>query len=68
MIRRILRNTGLILALLGAVYILLRGQFHDVLRDLARTQVMNVTSDLINDAIARQIAAGDIHYDRIVYF
>ena len=27
-----------------------------------------MTSDLTNDAIAKQIAAGDIQYDRIVYF
>ena len=29
---------------------------------------MNATSDLINDAIDRQIDLGNIHYDRIVYF
>ena len=68
MIRRMIRKTGLILALLGAVYMLLRGQFHDVVRDLARTQVMNVTSDLINDAIDDQIEQGTIAYDRMVYF
>ena len=68
MIRRILRRFGLLLALLGAVYMLLRGQFHDVVRDLARTQVTNVTSDLINDAIDDQIRQGTIAYDRMVYF
>lgn len=29
---------------------------------------MNTTSDLTNDAIAKQIAAGNIAYDRIVFF
>ena len=28
----------------------------------------NITSDLTNDAIAKQIASGNIQYDRIVYF
>lgn len=32
------------------------------------TQVMNQTSDLINDAIAEQIARDNIQYDRIIYF
>ena len=36
--------------------------------ELAETQVRNSTSDLINDAIARQIELQDIRYDRIVYF
>ena len=66
--RRILRKIGLMLALTAAVYMLLRGQFHDVVRDLARTQVTNGTSDLINDAIDRQIEQGTIAYDRMVYF
>ena len=47
---------------------LLRGQFYDVVRALARTQVTNVTSDLINDAIDDQIEQGNIAYDRMVYF
>ena len=39
-----------------------------MIRELAETQVKNTTSDLTNDAIAKQIAAGNIAYDRIVYF
>ena len=66
--RRIVRKFGLMLALAAAVYMLLRGQFHDMVRDLARTQVTNGTSDLINDAIDRQIEQGTIAYDRMVYF
>lgn len=52
-------------AVLLAVF---RIRYHDAIRNLAQTQVMNATSDLINDAIDRQIDLGNIHYDRIVYF
>ena len=54
----------ILLALLG----LLRSRLYPVIRSLAQTQVKNTASDLINDAIAEQIAAGNIQYDRIVYF
>ena len=47
---------------------LLRSRIYPVLRSLAETQVKNTASDLINDAIAEQIAMGNIQYDRIVYF
>ncbi len=57
-----------LLAVLLAVFFMLRGRFQEVIRDLARTQVMNSTSDLTNDAIAKQMADGIIQYDRIVYF
>ena len=46
----------------------LRGKYRYVIADLAKTSVMNTTSDLTNDAIARQIADGNIAYDRIVFF
>ena len=46
----------------------LRSRLWPVARDLARTQVMNTASDLINDAILEQIMDGQIQYDRIVYF
>ena len=39
-----------------------------MIRNLAETQVKNTASDLINDAISKQIAQGTIQYDRIVYF
>jgi len=45
-----------------------RIRYHDAIRDLSETQVKNATSDLINDAIDRQIDLGNIQYDRIVYF
>ena len=68
MLKKIIRWIWIILTLAGAVFMLLRGQYHDVAASLARTQVMNVTSDLINDAIDRQIEEGAIAYDRMVYF
>ena len=58
-----------VLALLCAVgFLSMRDRYRDVIADLARTQVMNTTSDLTNDAIGRQIDLGNITYDRIVYF
>ena len=45
-----------------------RYKFRSAITGLAETQVKNVTSDLINDAIDKQIETGDIQYDRIVYF
>ena len=68
MLRKLFQWIWIILSLAGAVFMLLRGQYHDVAASLARTQVMNVTSDLINDAIDRQIEEGNIAYDRMVYF
>ena len=55
-----------LLALLGLV--LFRVKYTDAIRSLAETQVKNTTSDLINDAIDRQIEDGNIQYDRMVYF
>ena len=68
MLKKLIRWIWIILTLAGALFMLLRGQYHDVAASLARTQVMNVTSDLINDAIDRQIEEGAIAYDRMVYF
>lgn len=58
----------LILIVTSLGFLMLRSRYRDVIRDLAETQVMNATSDLTNDAIAKQIAGGVIQYDRIVYF
>ena len=49
-------------------FCVLRSQYRDVIRSLAETQVKNTTSDLTNDAIAKQIQDGEVQYDRIVYF
>ena len=50
------------------MFFLFRSKYRTVIRDLAQTQVKNTTSDLTNDAIAKQIAEGTIAYDRIVFF
>ena len=54
--------------ILVVLFFTMRSRYRDVISDLAKTQVMNSTSDLTNDAIAKQIAEGNILYDRIVYF
>ncbi len=51
-----------------ALLCVFRIRYHAGIRELAQTQVINTTSDLINDAIDRQIETGNISYDRIVYF
>lgn len=48
--------------------IFFRYKYHDAIHDLAETQIRNSTSDLINDAIDKQIELGNIQYDRMVYF
>ena len=59
----------LLLLLVGLVGLaLVRSRIYPVFRSLVETQVKNTASDLINDAIAEQIAVGNIQYDRIVYF
>ena len=45
MLRKLFRWIWIILTLAGALFMLLRGQYHDVAASLARTQVMNVTSE-----------------------
>ena len=55
-----------ILALVGLGFF--RYKYHSVICGLAETQVRNTTSDLINDAIDKQIENGNIQYDRIVFF
>lgn len=53
---------------LTAILVFFRLRYREDIRSLAHTQVMNATSDLINDAIDEQMEAGNIQYDRIVYF
>ena len=71
-VRRTLKNLlrfAVLILIIGAVlYFWFRSRYRDVISELAETQVKNTTSDLTNDAIARQIADGIIAYDRIVYF
>jgi len=71
MFRRLQRLVyRLVFFILAAVIGLLmfRSRYRDVIRELAQTQVKNATSDLTNDAIAKQMSDGIIQYDRIVYF
>ena len=67
-LRRFFRRLLIVAFVLVLLFFVLRVRYRDVIRELAQTQVKNSTSDLTNDAIAKQIAAGDIQYDRIVYF
>lgn len=70
--RRYFRRTVIVICVLiclgVAGFFLLRSKYYAVITELARTQVTNATSDLINDAVAKQIDSGKIAYDRIVYF
>lgn len=67
-LRRVLRIGITVLLILAVLLLMLRRKYDEVIVELTRTQVTNSTSDLINDAIAEQIAGGKIQYDRIVYF
>ena len=67
-IRRIIVLLVLVLTVFTLAFFYLRSRYRDVIRELAETQVKNTTSDLTNDAIAKQIADGVVQYDRIVYF
>ena len=65
---KLLRRVLLVFFLVFALLILFRIRYNGTIRSLAQTQVVNSTSDLINDAIDTQIETGNIQYDRIVYF
>ncbi len=67
-LRKLFRIAIFIAILAFALLCLFRIRYHDEIRQLAQTQVRNATSDLINDAIDKQIETGNIQYDRIVYF
>ena len=65
---RMLRWSCVVLAAALVILAWFRSRYTDTIKLLAKTQVENATSDLINDAIDRQIDSGNIQYDRIVYF
>lgn len=67
-VSRLVRYACIAIILGVAALMLFRVRYHDAIFSLAQTQVTNSTSDLINDAIDRQIQAGTIQYDRMVYF
>jgi sporulation protein YunB len=64
----LLRFVCVSLAVFMVLLALFRSRFTQTICTLAETQVRNATSDLINDAIDRQIETGNIQYDRMVYF
>ena len=69
---KVLRRLTLLLFVLAVLaiagFLWFRSRYQTVITTLAQTQVKNATSDLINDAIDRQIGDGTIQYDRMVYF
>lgn len=65
---KLLRGIIIILIVFLVILILFRIKYNNSIMSLARTQVSNTTSDLINDAIDKQIENGNIQYDRMVYF
>lgn len=67
-IKKLLRCVLVLLILAMVGFAFFRQKYHTAIRGLAETQVRNTTSDLINDAIDKQIESGNIQYDRIVYF
>lgn len=67
-IRKMLYTALMLLIAALMAFVMFRSRYRDIVRELAQTQVKNTTSDLTNDAIAKQIADGIIQYDRIVYF
>ena len=67
-LKRLFRLVGAVLLILVALLVGFRVRYNDTIRELAQNQVINTTSDLINDAIDVQIETGNIQYERIVYF
>ena len=67
-VKRFMIRLALLFLALLTVFAVLRSRYYPVIRSLAQTQVKNAASDLINDAIAKQISQGSIQYDRMVYF
>lgn len=65
---KILRLLIVLLAISMLALLFFRIKYNDAIRSLAETQVRNTTSDLINDAIDKQIEDGNVQYDRMVYF
>ena len=66
--RKLICLTAVIVIISVIILMVFRHQYNEPIRLLAQTQIMNATSDLINDAIDKQIENGQIQYDRIVYF
>ena len=54
-LRKVVHMLLLIAVVAFVVLVAFRVKYHDAIRQLSETQVRNSTSDLINDAIDRQI-------------
>ena len=67
-VKKLLRCIALVTVCISIALIFFRYKYYQPIQSLAQTQIRNTTSDLINDAIAKQIDGGNIQYDRIVYF
>ncbi len=67
-LRRLFRTIALLLLVFALLLVFFRYKFRNAILELAETQVRNSTSDLINEAIDKQIEIGNIQYDRMVYF
>lgn len=67
-LRYILRCCAIFLLAVFLLLSLFRYRYSGAITELSHTQIVNTTSDLINDAIDQQIETGNIQYDRIVYF
>lgn len=67
-LKKILYLIVLLSVLSIGLLIFFRYKYYAAIHDLAETQIRNSTSDLINDAIDKQIELGNIQYDRMVYF
>lgn len=64
-IRRRVVLLGMMAAVLAAV-LLVRFRFAPFIREAARTRVINLASDRINDKINEQIAGGSVDYGNII--
>lgn len=68
LLHRVMLFVLLLILIVCGLFFGFRARFSESIRNLAKTQVINSTSDLINDAIDEQIEIGNIQYDRIVFF
>lgn len=66
--KRLIKLILFVVVVLFCILIVFRIKYNNDIIGLAKTQVSNATSDLINDAINVQIEIGNIQYERIVYF
>ena len=66
--KRLFTRFTVVFLLFAGFLIYLRFKYDRTIVGLAETRVRNATSDMINDAIDRQIENGEVQYDRLVYF